>query len=251
MLRLRHALRTSQHNFTTSAIALTAKRSGPPPTVKQAKENNEIIYQAQKAKFAAKRAAELQEKAQIAGQKSTLNEQQNTRLELVHFHGHDISHLEKDFFAFGNLVEKLSYNEVDKKFYIRMAYKYEGYGWLNSNATETAEYRLTKKDIEYYGMLEDNLANYPSKRRTYYPMSKFHEWNKKLGPYIKYWKPEEGKKPYTDKSLAHVMIFKISTDAYQSQMVNPGYCLVPQRYSRINYGAMSQHVKGVDFGDDE
>merc|ERR1712227_301533 len=101
MLRLRHLVRTSaQLDFATSAASLT-KKGGPPPTFKQAKENNEIIYQAQKAKFAAQRAAELENKAQIAQQKTTLNDRENnldTRLELVDFHGKDISHLERDLF---------------------------------------------------------------------------------------------------------------------------------------------------------
>lgn len=178
----------------------------------------------------------------------------NSTLTLVRHKGRCNSNIETPFLenelhTLGNLVNKLTYNPETENFQIKLIYKYEAYGFLNSNAIDTVQYEFHKDELEYYGMLEDVIHQYPSKRQTYFEFKKFHEWNKILAPMIKTFKANENKKrDYNDSCLEDIIVLKILP--YSPKSPFPGYVLVPQKYSSVDYENMEKYVKHFSFTDD-
>ena len=147
---------------------------------------------------------------------SNLEKEKSENLELSRYHGKNVGYLENEMFTLGNLVNKLTYNEKTQKFKVKLIYKYEGYGFLNKSAVDSATFTLDKKDIEYFGMLEENYKgnDFPSKKRTFYDYDKFHGFAKGLDGtnILKLFKPKESS--YGDGNLKDVIVLKISDDAY-------------------------------------
>merc|ERR1739848_566273 len=163
--------------------------------------------------------------------------EKSNSINLVNFTGLDnknvgIPYLEKEMFTVGNLVRSIDYNKKEENYKVKITFKYEAYGYLNANAIETQTFNLKKDEIKYHAMLEDIIGNYPAKQMTFLSLKQFHKISKSLKKFIKYWKPEENeKKEYCDESLDHVIVIKIPE--YCPKSLYPGYCVIPQKYSRI------------------
>jgi len=168
---------------------------------------------------------------------------------LSRYHGKNVGYLENEMFTLGNLVNKLTYNEKTQKFKVKLIYKYEGYGFLNKSAVDSATFTLDKKDIEYFGMLEENYKgnDFPSKKRTFYDYDKFHGFAKGLDGtnILKLFKPKESS--YGDGNLKDVIVLKISDDAYHNQSCFPGVALIPQKYSRMDYENLAKYLPGFEM----
>jgi hypothetical protein len=146
-----------------------------------------------------------------------------------------------------NLVNSLSYNTTTKLFKLKLIYKYEAYGYMNYNAVDSQTFELNYDDIEYHSMLADSIYSYPSQRQTFLEFKKYHKINMFFRKYTKYFKPEENliEHKYSDNSLEDVILLKIPKFSPKSPF--PGYAVIPQKYSSIDYDAMKKYVKKFDF----
>ena len=183
------------------------------------------------------------------------------KVQLCKYHGKDVPYLYNELYTTGNLIKSLNYHPEDQTYSLELIYKNDAYSYCNKNGvTKQNLHSLGKKDLKFVGMLEDNLLTekghqYPGNitRRTYFPFEKFHGFGKFLdgNPIfraVRGGRVQPNEKLYDDAALEDVMIIKLPK--FTPNSIYPGYALLPQRYSQVNYEAMEQFLPDFSLEDE-